>query len=199
MRIYPGTLLQAKAMNDGFPFWKLEADSQPWQDRPQIRVRAGGRQLGGSDGYDLVSPTSPAHWATYHDIRRIVLFERRGWIGVYNSQHPDELKSNHFPKLLCLDGTPIGVIRIDVEGETAWFRRVAITEAYQRRGHGRVLLGLAEAFSRERGVVRVLASVAAGAVGFYRCSGYRALTNPDDAGAVRVTKSLACSCGSIEH
>lgn len=150
-------------------------------------------------GYDLVSPTSHAQWNAYHDIRRIVLFERRGRINVYNSQHPDELKANHFPKLLCLDGTPIGVIRIDVEGETAWFRRVAIAEAHQRRGHGRVLLGLAEAFSHERGAVRALASVAADAVGFYRRSGYRALTIPDDAGTVRMAKSLADPCYSIEQ
>lgn len=149
-------------------------------------------------GHDFISPTSRAHWAAYHEIRRVVLFERRGRFGVYDCKHPDELRANHFPKILRLDGTPIGVIRIDIEGKTARFRRVAIAEAYQRRGHGRVLLDLAEAFSRERGSVRVMASVATDAVGFYQRSGYRASRHPDEAGSVRMTKSLTTPRDPIE-
>ena len=140
--------------------------------------------------YKLVSPSSPSQWAAYHDIRRIVLFERRGRFGVYDPDHPDEQKQNHFPKLLLIDETPVGVIRIDIEGAIARFRRVAIDENRQRRGHGRVLLRLSEAFAREYQAEKIEASVAADAVEFYRRAGYIALRVLDDAGSVRMAKSL---------
>ncbi len=140
--------------------------------------------------YELVSPTSQALWDVYHDIRRVILFEGRGRFGTYDPRHPDEFEANHFPKLLLLEGTPVGVIRIDVDGETARFRRVAIAADHQRRGHGRVLLGLSEAFALEHRASRVEASVAADAVGFYRCSGYQALKVLDEAGSVRMFKNL---------
>ncbi len=141
-------------------------------------------------GYDLVSPTDPSLWAVYHDIRRIVLFERRGRFGVYDPDHPDEYKENHFPKLLLFDDKPVGVIRIDIEGPIARFRRVAIDERQQRRGHGRVLLRLSEEFARKHLAEKVEASVAADAVEFYRRTGYTALRVLDEAGSVRMAKAL---------
>jgi GNAT superfamily N-acetyltransferase len=53
--------------------------------------------------------------------------------------------------LLLLDGEAIGVIRIDINGNQAIFRRFAIREDLQRAGHGRVLLTLAESFAQEKG------------------------------------------------
>lgn len=142
-------------------------------------------------GYTFLSPTDETLWASYHDIRRTVLFERRGHFGIYDPDHSDEYEENHFPKLLLLEDRPIGVIRIDIDGDVARFRRVAIAETCQRRGHGRVLLMHAEAFAIERGAIRAEASVAADAVGFYRSTGFHALKILDEAGSVRMTKNLS--------
>ena len=141
--------------------------------------------------YELVTPSSPADWDIYHDIRRVILFESRGRSGVYDPQHPDECKPNHFPKLLLFEKLSVGVIRIDIDGETARFRRVAIVADQQRRGHGRTLISLSETFSIEHNARKVEASVAADAVEFYRCCGYRALRGPDAVGSVSMTKDLA--------
>lgn len=122
--------------------------------------------------YEFRSPLSETDWRAYHDIRRIVLWEARGAYGVYDEDHPDEHKPNHLPKLLFLDGMPIGVSRIDVQGETAWFRRVAIAEPHQRSGHGRALLGIAEDFARSRGAERIESSINEDAIPFYRRCGY---------------------------
>lgn len=138
--------------------------------------------------YELVSPTSQSLWNVYHDIRRIILFERRGRFGVYDPNHSDEFKANQFPKLLLLDETPVGVIRIDIEGRTARFRRVAIAASQQRRGHGRVLLRLSEEFAIEHQTVKVEASVAADAAEFYRRCGYEVLKVMDAVSSVRIAK-----------
>jgi GNAT superfamily N-acetyltransferase len=122
--------------------------------------------------YMFRSPESKSEWTAYHDIRRTVLWEARGIFDVYDDDHPDEFKPNHFPKLLIHDDVPIGVIRIDIYGATAWFRRVAIIEARQRNGHGRSLLDFAEDFAREYGAQRVESSVDEDAVPFYRRCGY---------------------------
>ncbi|HYW71002.1 MAG TPA: hypothetical protein VE961_08210, partial [Pyrinomonadaceae bacterium] len=76
----------------------------------------------------LVSPRSQQEWLAYHTIRRKVLFENRGNFGVYNEAHPDEFKRGHHPMVLVLNGLAIGVIRVDLAGPVAWFRRVAIRD-----------------------------------------------------------------------
>lgn len=123
--------------------------------------------------HELLSPDSADDWRTYHEIRRTVLWEARGNFGVYDDEHPDEHKHHHFSKLLLYDGDAIGVIRIDLQGPTAWFRRVAIKEAVQRNGHGRALLALAENFARQSGAGRIESSVDEEAVPFYRKCGYK--------------------------
>ncbi len=143
-----------------------------------------------SPNYQLISPVGSVLWTAYHDIQRVVLFERRGRFGVYDANHLDGIKANHFPKLLLFDETPVGVIRIDVEDDIARFRRVAIEASQQRQGHGRVLLAMSEAFALDHHVVMVEASVAADAVEFYRRSGYKALRVLDSVGSVRMSKRL---------
>lgn len=145
-----------------------------------------------SPAYQLISPTTSSLWATYHDIRRGVLFERRGRFGVYDANHPDEFKAHNFPKLLLFGEMPVGVIRIDIEGEIGRFRRVAIKTSLQRQGHGRVLLALSEAFALGRRAVKVEASVAADAVEFYCRCGYQVLKVLDTEGSVRMYKRLDC-------
>jgi GNAT superfamily N-acetyltransferase len=80
--------------------------------------------------------------------------------------------------LLLLGGRTIGVIRIDLAAPRAIFRRVAIREDLQRRGHGRALLALAEQFARAQGCVEVRSFVDHDAVGFYAKCGYVVL-GPD--------------------
>ena len=93
---------------------------------------------------------------------------------MYDPNHPDDRKPNH-PMLLLFDSRHVGVVRIDLVGDTAYLRRVAIDEPWQRNGHGRALIALAESFAIERGARRMESSVAPDAVGFYDKCGYTAL------------------------
>ena len=122
--------------------------------------------------YRLRPPASDEEWRTYHAIRRKVLFENRGLFGVYNESHPDEFVQGKHPMLLIHEGQPIGVIRVDVDGGLAIFRRVAIREDVQRCGHGRVMLSLAEDFARDKGCNYARSYVNPDAVGFYERCGF---------------------------
>jgi GNAT superfamily N-acetyltransferase len=128
--------------------------------------------------HSLKSPSTDSEWDAYHSIRRRVLWEARGRFGVYDDTHLDEHKASHFPKLLIFEGAPIGVIRIDIAKPISWFRRVAIIESLQRRGHGSYLMKLAEDFVRERGVSRIQSDVDRDAIPFYERFGFR-LVNGD--------------------
>ena len=142
--------------------------------------------------YELRPPHGDAEWTAYHEIRRHVLFERRGRGAEYDPRHPDDAKPGNHPLLLLHDGVPLGVIRVDVDHERATFRRVAIREDAQRRGHGRALLQAAEAFARAQGCVRVESHVAADAVPFYlRCGFHPAEPVPaGGGGTVFMTRRL---------
>jgi GNAT superfamily N-acetyltransferase len=122
--------------------------------------------------YELRIPSSSEEWQTYHDIRRKVLFENRGQFGVYDEYHPDEHREGNHPLLLLLDGEPIGVIRVDINGNQAIFRRVAVRVDAQGAGHGRVLLTLAESFARAKGCKQIWSNVAPDAVRFYERCGF---------------------------
>jgi GNAT superfamily N-acetyltransferase len=117
--------------------------------------------------YELLSPSDAATWAAYHDIRRTVLFEARGRIGAYDANRPDETAPGHHPKVLSYRGEVVGVVRVDMSGSTATFRRVAIRGDRQRRGHGRMLLALAEQFAKAQGCRELMSHVAPDAVRFY--------------------------------
>jgi GNAT superfamily N-acetyltransferase len=139
----------------------------------------------------LRAPRNGDEWRAYHAIRRQVLFENRGEVGVYIENHPDEFAPGHHPLVLIYSGAPIGVIRVDVSGRVAWFRRVAVCETLQRCGHGRTLLRLAEALARREGCQEVRSNVAADAVGFYERCGYsRDLSTPAAIGSVPMLKTL---------
>lgn len=122
--------------------------------------------------YELKTPNSTAEWSAYHDIRRKVLFENRGRLGVYDANHPDEHQPGNYPLILLLNGETIGVIRVDIEDKQAMFRRVAIREDVQRKGHGKALLALAESFAQTKGCIHSRSEVAPDAVGFYERCGY---------------------------
>ena len=122
--------------------------------------------------YTLRSPATEQEWASFHRIRRSVLFEKRGLMDVYDPNHPDDRKPTNHPMLLLFDSRHVGVVRIDLVGDTAYLRRVAIDEPWQRNGHGRALVALAESFAIEHGARRMESAVASDAVGFYDKCGY---------------------------
>jgi GNAT superfamily N-acetyltransferase len=120
----------------------------------------------------LRPPITVAEWDAYHAIRRRVLFELRGRGNTYDPDHPDEHRPGNHPFLLTRDGLPVGVIRVDLEPERAIFRRVAVRADAQRRGHGRALLSLAEAFVRQQGIAVIHSYVDPDAMGFYERCGF---------------------------
>jgi GNAT superfamily N-acetyltransferase len=90
-----------------------------------------------------------------------------------------------------VDRVPVGVIRIDIDGPVATFRRVAVRDDVQRRGHGRRLLEAAERFARRKGCTRIESHVAPDAARFYERCGF----TPSDAaqtptGSVLMSKTL---------
>ena len=140
---------------------------------------------------DFRPPASDAEWASYHGIRRRVLFELRGNAGAYDANHPDERRPGRHPFLLWADGAPVGVIRVDIDGPVATFRRVAIDDDVQRRGHGRRLLAAAERFARQQDCTRIESQVDPDAVGFYeRCGFARIDPDPRSERSVLMSKSL---------
>ena len=122
--------------------------------------------------HKLVTPTGVAEWRAYHDIRRQVLFEARGRVGVYDETRADEHAPGNHPKLLLYRGDPVGVVRIDIHDAEAIIRRVAVRSEVQRLGHGRVLLSLAQQFAQDKGCGRLVSHVAPDAVEFYRRCGF---------------------------
>jgi GNAT superfamily N-acetyltransferase len=142
--------------------------------------------------YELRAPSSIEEWEAYHDIRRKVLFENRGRIGVYDKNHPDESREGNYPLILFLDGVAIGVIRVDINGKQAIFRRVAVREDLQRAGHGRALLALAESFAQTKGCNHIWSDVAPDAVGFYERCGYTYVPSAPMIGtSISMQKNLA--------
>lgn len=141
--------------------------------------------------HELRSPRTDEEWRAFHAIRRKVLFENRGKTETYTEDHPDDAKPGNHPLIFLYQGVVIGVIRVDVNGTTAWFRRVAVREDVQRLGHGRVLLELAEAFAESQRCTEVRSNAAVEALGFYeRCGFTRDVAAPAPPNSIPVRKSL---------
>jgi GNAT superfamily N-acetyltransferase len=125
------------------------------------------------EGYQLRKPDTDSAWEAFHRIRRSVLFEPRGRGDIYDPTHPDDRAADHYPLLLWHDDVPVGVIRLDyLVDDSVVTRLVAIDAPLQRRGHGRVMLLLAEAWARESGARRLVVNAAVDAEGFYAKMGY---------------------------
>ena len=128
--------------------------------------------VGGVVSAELKRPVSPAEWDAFHSIREFALWRERGLVGLYDRNHPDDGAAGNHPLLLTDAGRPIGVVRVDIDGDVAFLRRVAVVAELRGRGYGRTLLALAEQFASAQGAVSVHSNVDAGAVGFYRRAGY---------------------------
>ena len=141
---------------------------------------------------ELKAPATDGDWAAYHAIRRRVLFELRGNGAAYDEHHPDETRPGHHPLLLWAANTPVGTIRVDVDGARAFFRRVAIREDLQGRGYGRQLLEAAERFARQQRCTRIESYVDPDAVGFYEKCGFgHAESSESGHAAPLMTKDVA--------
>jgi len=141
--------------------------------------------------HELRTPRDAEEWREFHAIRRKVLFENRGKNEAYIENHPDDSLAGNHPLVLVFGDEVVGVLRIDVSGNVAWLRRVAIREDLQRNGHGRVLLHLAEDVARSEGCDELWSNAAVEAVGFYERCGYTrddSVVSPVN--SVRVRKSL---------
>jgi GNAT superfamily N-acetyltransferase len=145
------------------------------------------------DGRDrLKKLATEADWQAYHGIRRRVLFEARGRVGVYREDHPDEHAQGNHPLLFTWDGEPIGTVRVDyLPDGTAVIRMVAIAESHQRQGYGRALLRLTEGFARALGARRTVVNAAPDAAGFYARSGYSLHSWSDPDGSIRDVIQMA--------
>ena len=148
-------------------------------------------------GYELSVVVTEEDWSAYHAIRRAELFEARGRMGVYDPNHPDERRPNHFPLLLKRGGRGLATTRLDVRDDgIAIVRLVAVVRSEQHKGHGRALAMRTEAFARARGVRKLMVNAAATAVGFYERIGFvRETWDPAElvgpnADSVQMAKSL---------
>ena len=121
---------------------------------------------------DVTSVVRPEHWEAYHRIRRSVLYEGRGRVGVYDANHPDDCAPGHHPLLLLEGSRPVGVARLDVHGDYGIVRTVAISPDVQRAGYGRRLMAGVERLAAEVGLSRLEVNAAADAVGFYQALGW---------------------------
>ena len=122
--------------------------------------------------YELALVSSAEDLARYHEIRRVELFEARG-SSAYDSNRPEERKPGHFQLLMKLNGVGIATTRFDLLGDgVAVIRLVAVTAVEQRKGHGRMLASLTEAFARQKSVSKLVVNAAPNAVQYYERMGF---------------------------
>jgi N-acetylglutamate synthase-like GNAT family acetyltransferase len=108
-----------------------------------------------------------------HHIRRTILFASERHSVSCDENHPENRAEENLPLLLLLDARPIGVVRLDLRGETAVVRLVAVAEREQGKGHGKTLNALVEAEARRRGVKTLRVNAAPEALGYYEKMGWR--------------------------
>ncbi len=132
--------------------------------------------------YELIHIEKKEDWASYHDIRRAVLFEGRHSDIIYDDSHEDEYLPGHYPLLLKFNGNAIGTTRLDdFRDGTGAIRLVAIVESEQNKGHGRVLSRLVDDFARSIGIHTLLVNAAPEALGYYESVGWSAHDwNPEE-------------------
>ena len=142
------------------------------------------------------TPQSSDDWIAYHAIRRDAIFARLLPRHAYNEHDPDEFRPGHLPHLLVRDGEFIGTVRIDLIDPTqAGLRLIGIRNDLQRRGHGAILLQLAEKAAHAFGRTMVVINAHSTSLTFYLANGYRTGdwhdAGPVPAGLIRVGKRLA--------
>jgi GNAT superfamily N-acetyltransferase len=117
-------------------------------------------------------------WARYHDIRKRCIFEeyhgeKARYHFTYDPAHPDERDPANHPLVFLADGMVIGTIRIDIKPlGCAVFRLVAIDTPWQGKGLGTIMLEMAEAYARARGVQKICLNSVPRAYTLYARNGF---------------------------
>jgi hypothetical protein len=145
--------------------------------------------------YALRRVHSPADWAAYHAIRRSAIFAALLPGQAYNEHHADEFKPDNLPHVLAVDGDVVGTVRIDlIDATQAGLRLIGIRNDVQRRGHGAVLLKLAEEVAGALGRSEVVINAHPTSLTFYLANGYAEGdwrdAGPVATGLIRVGKRL---------
>lgn len=113
-------------------------------------------------------------WAAMHDIRRRVLFAPDRHANVtYDDNHPDDHAEGNVPHILMLDEQPIGILRLDLKGDHAMVRLVAIAPEHQRNGYGELMEKMLAEKAWQLGIKQLRLNSAPDAVGFYEKTGWR--------------------------
>jgi N-acetylglutamate synthase-like GNAT family acetyltransferase len=122
--------------------------------------------------YELIRVQDDADWASYHAIRRDVLWTARGLAG-YDDKRPEERLPDRYSLLLKLDSQAIGTTRLDDRGDgTGIVRLVAVRGDLQRQGHGTKLAAMVDDFAVALGVHTLFVNAVADAVGYYEKLGW---------------------------
>ena len=123
---------------------------------------------------ELRAVQSDDEWAAMHDIRRHVLFApgRHNAEIAYDDNHPDDRIPENVPHVLMLDEQAIGTARLDLKGDYAVVRLVAISPEYQRNGFGEIMDKMLTEKCWELGVKQMRVNAAPDAVGFYEKTGW---------------------------
>ena len=126
--------------------------------------------------YELRPVTSAADWEAYHRIRRTILFEARGRVGIYNENGPDERHPNNQSLLLLNNGDYIGTVRLDcVLPDLGILRLFAIDAPFQRAGHGEAFLSIVSAHAAGLGLKIFEVNAAPEAVAFWQRQGFQVI------------------------
>lgn len=124
--------------------------------------------------HELRLVLSPSDWSNYHRIRRTVLFEARGRVGIYDENRPEEHRDEHPSLLLFYKDAPVGTARLDCDTEGIGIvSLVAIDQRAQGAGHGRILISLVEDRVRTFGIKVLEVNSAPDAVVFYQRVGFK--------------------------
>lgn len=123
---------------------------------------------------ELRAVQSDDEWAAMHDIRRRVLFApgRHATEIAYDDNHPDDRAPENVPHILMLDEQAIGTARLDLKGDYAVVRLVAISPEHQRNGFGEIMDRMLTEKCWELGVKQMRVNAAPDAVGFYEKTGW---------------------------
>jgi ribosomal protein S18 acetylase RimI-like enzyme len=109
----------------------------------------------------------------------VALWEQAGLTRPWNDPHADLRRAVEGPASAVLVGVSedrvMATVMVGHDGHRGWVYYLAVSADRQRQGHGRVMMGAAEAWLRERGVLKLNLMVrsdneAAGE--FYRSLGY---------------------------
>jgi GNAT superfamily N-acetyltransferase len=124
--------------------------------------------------YSLRLVRAAEEWQAYHAIRREAIFDLLLPGQAYDEHDEDEFKPAHLPHLLFRNEEAVGTVRIDlIDSSQAGLRLIAIRRDLQRRGHGAILLELAEQTAAACGRTEIVINSHPTALGFYLSNGYR--------------------------